>query len=325
MKRSIIPIFIPHVGCPNDCVFCNQRHIAQPHAPQPCEVEEIIKNGLEYASLPQLSFYGGSFTAIERGLMEGYLHSAYGFVKAGLADSIRISTRPDAIDEDVLDILCRYGVKTIELGAQSMSDGVLLLSKRGHTARDTEEASRLIKARGLELILQMMVGLPGSREDDEYHSAREIAALAPDGVRIYPVCVIADTELCTLMENGKYAPLTVERAVELCAGLVDIFERQGIPVVRLGLNPTEELSGGAVRGGAYHPSLGELVYSRRFLDKLLPYLTRGEKLTVTVPPKGLSIARGQKNRNVHFLLQNYQEVKILGKEGQTEPFIITVE
>lgn len=298
MKNSIIPIFIPHLGCPNDCVFCNQRRIAAPKEPDAEEVRNIIEEALKYSKSPQISFYGGSFTAIRPELMEAYLDAAYPYVASGRCDSIRLSTRPDAINDGILDILASHGVRTIELGAQSMDDKVLELSGRGHTSDDTRTSSALIKERGFELILQMMVGLPGSDRDTELKTAREICRLSPDGVRIYPTCVIDDTPLYDMYKSGDYKALTVDEAVDICADIAAIFRDNNIPIVRLGLNPTDELSSGGVKAGAYHPALGEMVYSRIFYNDMAPFVPKDRPFEIVVPPRMLSIAVGQKRRNI---------------------------
>ena len=299
MKRSILPIFIPHLGCPHDCVFCDQKQIASPSVPGAGEVQKIIEEGLRYAKCPQISFYGGSFTAIDRAQMIDYLEAARPYITDGRCHSIRLSTRPDAIDREVLEILKTYGVQTIELGAQSMSEDVLRKAGRGHTAAHTASASRLIREAGFELILQMMVGLPGSRYEDELYTARALAELKPHGVRIYPTCVLSNTALCRMYEQGSYRPLTVEAAVPICADLLDIFEGENIPVIRLGLNPTEELSGGAVAAGPYHPAFGEMVMSERFFRTLQTEIPAdGRPYEIVVPPKMHSIAIGQKKANL---------------------------
>ena len=320
MRSSIIPIFIPHLGCPNNCVFCDQRQIASAEAPSADRVREIIDKALEYAVRPQISFYGGSFTAIGNELMESYLKAAWPYVEDGRCDSIRLSTRPDAIDPERLEILKKYGVRTIELGTQSMADHVLTASGRGHDAEATRRASALIHEYGFELILQMMVGLPGASIEDELYTAREICALRPTGVRIYPTCVIGGTPLYEMYKRGIYKDLSIYEAVDICADLLDIFEEKGIKVVRLGLNPTEELSGGAVKAGAYHPALGEMVYSRRFLKDILkkapnvPY-------EILVPPRMLSIAIGQKKCNLEYLKNTTSLAAIKARKGIEEPEI----
>ncbi len=312
MKRSILPIFIPHLGCPHDCVFCDQKQIAAPSIPDAEDVRHLIEEGLAYADHPQISFYGGSCTAIDRQLMIDYLEAAHPYIADGRCRSIRLSTRPDAIDEEVLEILKAYGVHTIELGAQSMEDTVLHQAGRGHRAEDTGRAALLIRHYGFELILQMMVGLPGSSYADELHTARALAALKPDGVRIYPTCVLRNTALCRMYERGQYRPLTVEEAVPICADLLEIFEEADIPVIRLGLNPTEELSGGAVVAGPYHPAFGELVMGERFYRTMAAVVPRdGCPYEMVVPSRQHSIAIGQKKANLRRFsaISNIQAIR----------------
>jgi len=322
MKRSIIPIFIPHLGCPHNCIFCDQKQIAAPVVPDGAAVQAIIEGALPYAKSPQVSFYGGSFTAIPREEMVEYLEAVRPYIRAGQCSSIRLSTRPDAIDREVLEILQAYGVRTIELGAQSMSDAVLRKAGRGHLAADTIRASRLIRQYGFELILQMMVGLPGSSYADEIDTARALCALQPDGVRIYPTCVLAHTPLCDLYRRGAYTPLTIEQAVETCCDLADLFEGAGIPIIRMGLNPTEELSGGAVAAGPYHPAFGEMVMGERFYRAMLPRLPQdGRACEIIVPPRMLSIAIGQKKRNLRRFAERADVRIIRAEAGCTAPFV----
>ena len=330
MKSSIIPVFIPHLGCPNDCIFCNQRRIAAPKVPSAQDVREIINGALEYAEKPQISFYGGSFTCIDPKLQEEYLSAAFEYVRTGIADSLRISTRPDGIDEQTLARLKRFGVKTVELGAQSMDGHVLRLARRGHTAEDVKRASRMIKRAGFELVLQIMPGLPGADADIDLQTAREIAALEPDAVRIYPVCVIKDTALCDMYERGEYTPLTPESAADRCADIWEVFIEAGIPVIRIGLNPTEELSSGAAVAGAYHPAMGQLVRSARLYKKavqILDGMKPFENALIEVPCGKLSDMRGQKNTNIAKLKNRYPNTVIDIKENKNqkeEIFIIKI-
>lgn len=313
-RQTIIPVFVPHVGCPNDCVFCNQRCISgavRPITPEEvsraiCEGAAITPNGVQR----QLAFYGGSFTAIPEAEQIALLEAAQPYLTDGTLSSLRLSTRPDAIDETVLQRLRRYGVKTIELGAQSMDDTVLTLAGRGHTAAQVTEAARLVKEFGFELILQMMTGLPGD-EDGEASllTARAIAALRPHGVRIYPTVIVRDTALFEQWQAGSYREHTVEAAVDICARIVPIFEDAGIPIIRLGLNPTEDLSAGAAAGGAYHPALGELVRSRMLLNTVRERLRgcrAGEKVLIEVGKGRLSQMIGQKRSNVKALQTEFE-------------------
>ena len=311
-RESIIPVFVPHLGCPNDCVFCNQRRISGSTVPAAArDVDKAIEDA---AALPrteakrQLAFYGGSFTAIPIHEQTALLAAAKTHLDRGDIDSIRLSTRPDAIDGAVLNRLAEYGVETVELGAQSMCEEVLRLAGRGHTAQDVENASRMIKAAGFRLILQMMTGLPGDSIECSVDTARRIIALEPDGVRIYPTVIVRDTALYDLWQAGRYKEHTVEDAVEYCARLVPLFEAAGIPVIRLGLNPTEELSSGAAAGGAYHPALGELVKSRIMLQKaqaLLAGVEPGSTVVLGAAAPKLSQMIGQHRENIAALCAQF--------------------
>lgn len=311
-RESIIPVFVPHLGCPNDCVFCNQRRISGSVAPATAEdVVSAIENALRLTppgTRRQLAFYGGSFTAIPVAEQESLLGAAAPYLERGDIASLRLSTRPDAIDGAVLRRLRSYGVETIELGAQSMSERVLALSGRGHTAADVEGAARAVKGAGFRLILQMMTGLPGADDESDVESARRIAALGPDGVRVYPTVIVRDTALCDLWRAGRYKEHTVEDAVRVCARILPVFEQAGIPVIRLGLNPTEDLSGGDAVGGAYHPALGELVKSRIMRDraeKILSGAKRGEQAVLRVNPRLISQLVGQHGANRAYLVERF--------------------
>ncbi len=318
-RESIIPVFVPHWGCPNDCVFCNQRRITGQR--EPATAQTVTDAMKQAAALPpgakrQLAFYGGSFTTIPEEQQEALLTAAKSYLDAGELTSIRLSTRPDAIDGAVLRRLKHYGVQTIELGAQSMDERVLALAGRGHTAADVEKASWAIKAAGFQLILQMMTGLPGDSDEGAIETARRLIALEPDGVRIYPTVIIRDTALCDLWRAGLYREHSVEDAVRVCAKILPLFEAAGIPVIRLGLNPTEELSGGDAVGGAYHPALGELVKSRLYRNKaetLLADSEPGMRVTLGVNSRELSQMIGQHKENLRWLREAYglRELKIV--------------
>ena len=320
-RESIIPVFVPHLGCPNDCVFCNQRRISGEQLPAG---PDTVKNAIENAAfLPaggkrQLAFYGGSFTAIPVAQQEALLRVAKQYLDRGDISSIRLSTRPDAIDYEVLDRLRFYGVETIELGAQSLDDEVLILSGRGHTAEDVEKASRLIKSRDFKLILQMMTGLPGDTPEKDIETAKKIIALSPDGVRIYPTVIVRDTALYDMWQAGSYPEHTVEQAVQVCAELLPLFEEAGIPVIRLGLNPTDDLSGGDAAGGAYHPALGEMVKSRIMLHKaeqLLEGMAPGASIVLEVGKGKTSQMTGQKRCNVQQLSEKFALKELKVKEN----------
>ena len=310
-RACILPVFVPHQGCPHTCVFCNQRHIS---GESDIVTAETVKHAIRKAALPprgakrQLAFYGGSFTAIPEERQQALLGAAKEAMDAGMIDSVRLSTRPDAVDAAVLDRLRAFGVETIELGAQSMNDEVLRLSGRGHTATDVERAARLIRESGFELILQMMTGLPGDTPERAVGTAKKLIELQPDGVRIYPTVIVKDTALYVLWKAGRYREHTVEDAVEVCAMLLPLFDQAGIPVIRLGLNPTEELSGGEAVAGAYHPALGELVKSRILLNQareLLRGIEPGRSVVIGVPAPKLSQMVGQKRENIQKLCAEF--------------------
>lgn len=311
-RNSIIPVFVPHLGCPNDCVFCNQRRISGHIEPA---AAQTVRNAIEEAAAltpsgtkRQLAFYGGSFTAIPEARQLELFEAAQPYLEQGIISSIRLSTRPDAIDAAVLKRLKKYGVTVVELGAQSMCDRVLELSGRGHDSAEVENASKLIKAAGFELILQMMTGLPGDTDESCIETAKRIIALEPDGVRIYPTVIVRDTVLCDMWRAGTYDEHTVEDAVRVCAKIVPLFEDAGIPIIRMGLNPTEDLSGGDALGGAYHPALGELILSRIMLEKareLLEGVKPGSRIVLGVNRSDVSKMTGQHRCNVKALMSEF--------------------
>ncbi len=317
----IIPVFIPHAGCPHNCVFCNQRRIAAPVSPEPEEVREQVCTALDTAGAgAEVAFYGGSFTALPLAQQKAYLQAV-----SGLPVTIRLSTRPDAINSEVLTLLSQFPVRRIELGAQSMSDAVLAMSGRGHTAEDTRRASKQIHEAGFSLILQVMCGLPGDTDTWKF-SAREVAALNPDGVRIYPVVVIRDTPLYDLWKAGAYTPLTPQQGADAAADMLEIFLQRNIPVIRIGLNPTQELSSGGAAAGAYHPALGEMaraqVYLRRMIASAGP--VRMGKLIFYVKANRISRALGIRKGNLQALREmGYTDVSVVGRTDLNEYEVVS--
>ena len=270
MKRHVnIPIFIPHLGCPNDCVFCNQRKISGKTEFRLADVRPEIERALATVNPDadvEIAFFGGSFTGIDRGDMLYLLNLADEYVRSGQVSAIRLSTRPDYIDREILDILRDHHVTDIELGIQSMSDRVLGASKRGHTAETSRAACKLIAEYGFNLVGQMMVGLPLSTREDELATADEISQLC-GAARIYPTVVFRDTELCDMLDHG-YTPLTLDEAVSRCADLLSLFAERRIKVLRVGLcaseNLTSDCGGSAVIAGDYHSAVGELAYNELY-------------------------------------------------------------
>ncbi len=318
-RNRIIPVFVPHLGCPNDCVFCNQRTISGSLRPAgPEEVIRTLEEACGKTAHGELAFYGGSFTAIAEEEQIRLLEAAQPFRKAGFLTSIRVSTRPDAVTDEQLGLLRSYGVETVELGAQSMDDRVLRLSGRGHCAADTVRAAEAVKDAGMRLVLQMMTGLPGADPAGDLRSAEAIAALRPDGVRIYPTVILRGTALERLWREGRYRAHTVTDAVETCAPIAALFLRSGIPILRLGLNPTEALSGGEAVGGAYHPALGELVYGKLYLElareKLRAAPPRSRRVRLMVSRNAVSRMTGRKKGNLLALRWEFglEEISVTG-------------
>ncbi len=312
VKHSNISIFVPHLGCPNKCSFCNQHYIARtekiPTADDVVEAVNIAKQSKNYnPKTTEIAFFGGSFTAIDRDLMLTLLRSAAVFVRDGSVSGIRISTRPDAIDEEILTLLKEFGVTTIELGAQSMCESVLSCNDRGHTVSDIERASQLIKAHGFSLGLQMMTGLYGSDEQKDIETAKRIIKLAPDCVRIYPTIVLKNTRLADLVESGEYAPQQIDKAVELCVKLSCMFDSASIPVIRLGLHTIDE---DAYIAGPWHPAFRELCEARSFRDKIEAKLSKKGAYEVSVNPRDLSKAKGQSKSNIDYFSNIGYNVKI---------------
>lgn len=304
-----IPIFVPHEGCPQQCSFCNQRTISGSGGmPTPEEAAALCGEAL--AHLPvrvgkvEIAFFGGSFTAIPRERMVGLLKGVQSFRAHPRVKGIRISTRPDAVDGEILDLLEHYGVTAIELGAQSMDDRVLELNRRGHDSASVVRASRLIRSRGFSLGLQMMTGLYGSSREKDLETGRALAELEPDTMRIYPTVVLSGTQLEEEMLAGRYHPPGVEETVPLCADLLELFEQRGIQVIRLGLQ-TSELLESQVVGGCFHPALGELCQNERYFRRLLAEAEAlGEKrLLLRVSRRKASQVLGQKRRNIRRLEQ----------------------
>ena len=310
---SILPVFVPHAGCPCRCVFCNQNAIAGQTEPMTAaRARELLEDDLSRlpaGSRPQAAFYGGSFTAIAESQQEELLSVTDELIAAGRLSDVRISTRPDAITPEILERLRRHHVTTVELGAQSMDECVLLNSGRGHTAQDTVRAARLVKQAGLTLILQTMVGLPGSTRETERKTARRIAELKPDGVRIYPVVVLPDTELYERYRRGAYRALELEQAAEWCADMLEVFLAADIPVIRVGLNPSEDLHAQAV-AGAYHPAMGDMAYNALWYRRLREQLLHSEKDVLIVPKRELSRAIGQRRCNLLRLQREFPERNI---------------
>ena len=301
LNRHILPFFIPHAGCPHRCVFCHQTNISgYDRAPRREEIEQAIH--AVSGPAPEIAFYGGSFTALSESEQEYYLQPAFTARQSGKIAGIRISTRPDYIDESILNRLQRYGVDTVELGAQSFSDAVLQQSGRGHDAASVFAAVGQLRAKGFAVGLQLLPGLPGDSRETALESAQAAVSLKPDFVRVYPALVVGDTPLADLYQKGLYEPLSLPAAVALCRDMQCLFGQADIPVIRFGLQPTAELER-SLLAGPYHPAFGQLVQSAvylaqaRHLCRLYP-----NRHLLLVAAKELSTLLGQKRSNLGQLM-----------------------
>ncbi|WP_265443604.1 elongator complex protein 3 [Acetivibrio straminisolvens] len=323
-KHIVIPIFIPHKGCPFDCIYCNQKYISgQKDDMTEDKMISIIESHINSAGQDayiEIGFYGGSFTGIEREEQYKYLETANRYIKEGKVKSIRLSTRPDYITGEILDYLKKYSVNTIELGVQSLDDEVLQKTCRGHSAEDVYNASALIKKWGFVLGIQTMIGLPGDSRQKALHTAEKVVGIKPDILRIYPTLVVRGTYLEKMYNKGEYTPLELEEAVELCAELLYIYEKNNINVIRIGLQPTESINeGGDVIAGPFHPAFRQLVESRMALDVIEKAiieqnLSKKSSLIICTDKKEISNVIGQGRKNVEYLRKKYGYDKIIVRE-----------
>ncbi len=316
-RPFIIPIFFPHAGCPHQCVFCNQTSItgAQRDTVSPEKVERQIHEFLKFKRNDrrpaQVAFYGGNFLGLEKEYIKRLLNVSTKFVKNKEIDAIRFSTRPDTIDHDRIEIIKNYPVTTVEIGVQSMDDRVLAMAQRGHSASDTQRAVALLKNRQYQIGLQMMVGLPEEDEAGSLSTAYRIGELEPDFVRIYPTIVLKNSLLARWYENGTYRPWSLERSIAHVKTLYLFFKKKNIPVIRMGLQASEDLdSGAAVLAGPYHPAFGHMVHSKIFLDIATEIMghksVSHDTVTIKVHPKSISKMRGMKNSNVETLKRRFR-------------------
>ena len=316
-RPFIIPIFLPHAGCPHQCVFCNQVSITgvKHEAVEPdtirIQIREFLNYRKENRKPVQIAFFGGNFLGLKFQEIKSWLDLADEFVSQGLVDGIRFSTRPDTIDAMRLDALKDYPVSTVELGVQSMDDRVLALAGRGHSAQDTVRAVKALKERQLGVGLQMMVGLPGDSQARSLATARKIAELEPDCTRIYPTVVVTNSRLAKLFKNGEYLPLSLEEAVTLVKKAYLLFKQEGIEVIRMGLQATVDLEDGStVLAGPHHPAFGHLVYSEIFYDNALAAIKSAglvkDALTIMVNPRSISKMRGLNNANIIKLKKKFK-------------------
>lgn len=313
MKHSNISVFVPHIGCPHLCSFCDQRTISgAQHLPDGDEVRAVCSQALAEVRSPEnteIAFFGGSFTAIHEDYMLELLGAAKDFVGEGKFRGIRCSTRPDCIDRRVLALLKEYGVTAIELGAQSMDEEVLRANERGHSAEDVVNACGLIREYGFELGLQMMTGLYKSSTEKDLATFRKLAELKPDTLRIYPVVILSGTKLAELYLSGEYVPYSFEEAVEICSEMLGEAEKLGIRVIKCGLHASEFVEQDMV-GGFYHPAFRELCESRIYLRRIEQLAGDCSFLKIAVPARDISKAVGHGRSNILKMKEKGVELKI---------------
>jgi histone acetyltransferase (RNA polymerase elongator complex component) len=326
IRHYTIPVFIPMEACPFHCIFCDQEKISGKRAvPSETDITSIVQKHLttipEKNSEIEVGFFGGTFTGLSPELQEGYFKAVIPFIESGRISGIRLSTRPDFISIEILKLLKKYPVKTIELGAQSMDDEVLKRSGRGHTSGDTENASRMILEAGFKLGLQMMIGLPGDTEEKSVHTAQRIAELGATETRIYPVIVIKGTPLEKLFKEGKYNPLELEEAIRITKKVMTVFEEAGVKIIRIGLHPSEGLlNRNDYIAGPFHPSFRELVMTSVWTDRFQELLNskKGENLEIRVNPADRNAAIGYSGKNRKLLEKLFLKVKFIADPGIKE-------
>jgi len=314
LKPLIIPIFISHAGCPHRCLFCDQEKITDQrvHLTDPLEVRETLDaaaSAERFGSYKnrELAFYGGTFTGLSKTHMESLLNAAAPYIRNGTIKSIRISTRPDSLDAERLAILKAYHVTTVELGVQSMNDRVLALSRRGHTAKDSEEAVRMLKSHGFSVGVQLMPGLPGDSKESFLATAEKVLVLRPQMVRLYPALVIKGTGMARLHAEGTFKPFSLEEAVGVCVNSVMLFEQNGIPVIRIGLMGSPSLAKkDRIVSGPWHPAFGFLVRAAihfRGIAPDLPVFGETSQFRIHAPAREIPLVRGYKNHGLRKIEQ----------------------
>jgi histone acetyltransferase (RNA polymerase elongator complex component) len=326
LRPLIVPVFIPHEGCPHRCVYCEQERITS-RSGRPLlenEVEHVLRQAIDSKGYdpgrnPEVAFYGGTFTGLPRERIFALLDTVRPFIEEGFFSSIRFSTRPDALEDELLEMIAGKGVRTIELGAQSMSDRVLSLTRRGHTVEDTVRAVGLLKKHGFRVGIQLMPGLPGDSPETFLSGVSQLIALGPDMVRLYPVLVIKGTALCRWFEEDEYHPLGLAEAIELCAESCARIENHGIPVIRIGLMGSPSLlEPGQIVAGPWHPSFGFLVRSVIHYRRIQPDLTvsgpQGEEIEIRAPEREIPLVRGYRNQGIERI-----QAKTGGKVVSVKP------
>ncbi|MGY0394723.1 radical SAM protein [Fusobacterium sp. SYSU M8D902] len=314
MKHYNIPIFISHFGCPNSCVFCNQKKINGRETDVTIQdLKDTIETYLETLpknSKKEVAFFGGTFTGISMNLQKEYLETTYEYIKAGSIDGIRLSTRPDCITEEIVEQLKKYGVTVVELGVQSLDKDVLLATERYYPLEVVENACRLLKKYGIKVGIQLMIGLPKSTQEKEYETAKKALAMEPDMVRIYPTLVIKNTKMERMFYNREYTPLTLEEAVEITRKIYSLVESRGVNVIRVGLQPSDDLrEDGVVIAGPFHSAFRELVETEIHYDFFKDIALKDKKLDILANEKSVSKFVGINKAN-RLRLKEYFNIKI---------------
>lgn len=326
-RPLIVPIFIPGQGCPHRCIFCNQESFTS-QASMPVDASHVRKvldtairsPAFDPARDPEVAFYGGTFTMLPPAKIALLLGAVRPYLEKGYFKSIRVSTRPDAIDEERLSLIRNFGVSTVEVGAQSMDEEVLRLSRRGHTSRDISSSVQMLRQYGMRVGIQLLPGLPGDTEEKLLWTVDEVIKLGPDMVRIYPALVIRGTELAKWYEEGRYRPLGLEEAVKICAEASRRLEGAGIPVIRIGVMSSPFLAReGEILAGPWHEAFGFLVRSALYREKIEPHLPGpgyGERLRIMVPRREVPLARGYKNSGLRWIQERTgaRDVQVLADD-----------
>jgi histone acetyltransferase (RNA polymerase elongator complex component) len=321
LKPFVVPVFIPHAGCPHRCVFCDQTRTTGRSAVLPdldrmrADIDRFLAFRRDPRRPTEIAFFGGNFLGLTPERIRFLLDVAAAYVTRGEVQGVRFSTRPDTITDESLSFCAGYPVTTIELGVQSMNDKVLEISRRGHTALDTRRAVALLRTGPWRLGLQMMVGLPGDTPEQSIDTGARLAELAPDFVRIYPTLVLKGSPLSRWRAQGRYVPMELGHCVDLVKSLLAFFRVRGIPVVRMGLQPTTDLNAEAgVEAGPFHPAFGDLVHAALWRDALRRCLElhplEGKNIEISVHPSNLSRVRGQRNATVKWIAQTFKPAAI---------------